>query len=109
MEIKFKNKKLENLYKSNHLKEIINLYSFIIKIEKNGNIPITTKILKEESIIIFMNAIIWETKNPIEFQKITGKLIVSSEEIKNTSAKEIRKKLIDNIYKQVIKNKIMMI
>ena len=109
MEIRLKNNNLQTLYKNNNLKEIINSYSFIVRIEKNGNIPITTRILNKESISIYMNAIIWDLKNPSEFQKYTGELIISYKDIKYISTKEIKNKLIESIYKQVIKNKIMMI
>ena len=56
-----------------------------------------------------MKAIIWNVNNPLKYETFTSSLTLTSKEIETISPIKIRKELVNNIYKQVIKNKIMMI
>ncbi len=101
--------KIKKLYENNHFKEIFILSGFKIAFERCGNKASLIKIFNNKSVNIYMSAIVWDIKNPLKYETVTSKLTLSSKEIENISPTKIRKELVSNIYKQVIKNKIMMI
>ena len=101
--------KLKKLYENDHFKEIFILSGFKITFDRCGNKASLIKIFNNKSVSIYIKAIIWNINNPLKYETVTSKLTLSSKEIETISPIKIRKELVNNIYKQVIKNKIMMI
>lgn len=101
--------KLKKLYENNHFKEIFILSGFKITFARCGNRASLIKIFNNKSVNIYMKAIIWNVNNPLKYETFTSSLTLTSKEIETISPIKIRKELVNNIYKQVIKNKIMMI
>lgn len=101
--------KLKKLYENNHFKEIFILSGFKITFERCGNKASLIRILNNKFVNIYMKAIVWNINNPLKYETFTSSLTLSSKEIETISPIKIRKELVNNIYKQVIKNKIMMI
>ena len=105
----FNKMKLKKLYENNHFKEIFILSGFKITFDRCGNRASLIKIFNNQSVNIYIKAIIWNINNPLKYETFTSSLTLTSKEIETISTIKIRKELINNIYKQVIKNKIMMI
>ncbi len=105
----FNKMKLKKLYENNHFKEIFILSGFKITFDRCGNRASLIKIFNNQSVNIYIKAIIWNINNPLKYETFTSSLTLTSKEIETISPIKIRKELINNIYKQVIKNKIMMI
>ena len=101
--------KMEKLYENKNFKEIFLLSGIRIKFERCGNRVTLIRLFDDKSVNIHIKATVWDVNNPLNYETITGKLTLSIEEINTISPIEIRKELVNNIYKQVIKNKIMMI
>ena len=101
--------KLKKLYENDHFKEIFILSGFKITFDRCGNRASLIKIFNNQSVNIYIKAIIWNINNPLKYETFTSSLTLTSKEIETISPIKIRKELINNIYKQVIKNKIMMI
>ena len=109
MDTDLKRMNIKKLYENNQFKEIVKLFNINISIEKFNNRASLIKFFDDKSVNIYMKATVWNTKNPSNYESFTSTLTLSLEQIKTISQKEIRKELVNNIYKQVIKNKIMMI
>ncbi|MCD7779205.1 MAG: hypothetical protein LUH05_00845 [Candidatus Gastranaerophilales bacterium] len=97
------------LYKNANFRQIIDLFSFVIKIEKNLNVPVINRIFTSEYLLLSLNAVYWNINNPENYYKISSSIKISSNNINDFNIKEIRKLLVKNIYEEVIKKEIMMI
>ncbi len=109
MDTNLKRMNIKKLYENNQFKEIVNLFNINISVEKFNNRASLIKFFDDKSVNIYTKATVWNINNPSNYETFTSTLTLSLEQIKTISPKEIRKELVNNIYKQVIKNKIMMI
>lgn len=109
MMINFKNKSIEELYRNKDYKQITDLFLLTVEIEKILNKPVINKIFIDNDVLLSLNALVWNRNNPKTYKKISAHLKINCEDLRNAGIRTIQKHLIDNIYKQVIKNEIMMI
>ncbi len=109
MEYYYTREIIKNLYKVAKYKQITELFSFVIKVEKNINLPIINKIFTEQYKILSLNAAYWNKNNPEKYYRISSSININTNDIKEFDIKKIRKQLVDNIYKEIIKKEIMMI
>ncbi len=109
METGWNNRIINELYESKRYKQITDLFSYVIKIEKIINKPLTDKIFSKDYQLFTLNAIYWSRENPEGYKKISASVKISSREKNKLNIFKIKKQLIENICKTVIKNEIMMI
>ena len=91
------------------LKNIINLYDYVIKPEISNNKFVLEKIFLEKQVKYSLNAIYWNKNNLYGFNRIKSEITINIDELRKISNKEIKNILIEDIYKQVIKNNILML
>ena len=91
------------------LRKSIELHDFVIKKEKIGNKTSFTRIFANNKVIVSTNAIVWNRSNYKSFEKYSSQLEISLEKFSSMKEKDIRKILLSDIFKQVIKNNIMML
>ena len=91
------------------LKQLVYANDYIVKPEKNGNKLILNKFFFENKIEISLNAIAWFKNNYLTYKSYQSKFIIQANEIQNYSYHKLKIILLSDIYKQVIKNNIMMI
>ncbi len=109
MMINFNKLSIETLYREQKYKQIADLFLFVVDIEKIVNKPIINKIFIANDVLLSLNALVWNRKNPQSYKKMSSVLKINAEDLKNIKIKTIQNYLINNIYEQVIKNEIMMI
>ncbi len=97
----------DSVYELNLLKQIVNLSEYLVKFEKSGKHIIIQKFIFGYYIKYSLTARFWDKSNYIKYHKINSTLKVKKGE--NCSIKEIKTKLLCDIYRQIIKNHIMMI
>lgn len=89
---------IENLYQNGKYKQILELTGYVVVFENA-----LLLVVKNEIVHVSLNAYVWNLTNEFWYEKYTA-------EIYSKSLKSgIRKILIEDIFKQVIKNKIMML
>jgi hypothetical protein len=101
--------KLFRLYQQDRFKEILDLCSLNIKIEKTYNKPTINCIYLQDNVIYSLNALIWFQQNPNVYERYNYQLVEDIKTIKNMTNYNISKEVVKNLYKDVIKNKILMI
>ena len=89
---------IENLYQNGKYKQIIELTGYVVVFEKALSIVVQNGICR-----VSLTAYVWNLTNEFAYEKYTAEIY-----IKNFYA-GCRKILIEDIFKQVIKNKIMML
>lgn len=89
---------IENLYQNGKYKQIIELTGYVVFFEKALSIVVQNGICR-----VSLTAYVWNLTNEFAYEKYTAEIY-----IKNFYA-GCRKILIEDIFKQVIKNKIMML
>ena len=92
-----------------YLKQIVNIHDYIIKPDKNGNKLIFNKFFFKNEIEISLNANVWPKNNYLMYKSYQSKFRIPINEIQNYSYQKLKTILLSDIYKQVIKNNIMMI
>ncbi len=99
--------KLVELFRNKKYKEILDLFSYVIKIDRNNNKLNIFRYVTKEKIVFSLRARIWKLGNPNENKLIKSDIKFSSKE--NLNYLEVKKMLINDIYKRIIKNEIMMV
>lgn len=89
---------IANLYKNCNYKQILELTGYVVFFEKALSIVVQNGICR-----VSLTAYVWNLTNEFAYEKYTAEIY-----IKNFYA-GCRKILIEDIFKQVIKNKIMML
>lgn len=89
---------IENLYQNGKYKQIIELTGYVVVLENALSIVVQNGICR-----CSLTAYVWNLTNEFAYEKYTAEIY-----IKNFYA-GCRKILIEDIFKQVIKNKIMML
>lgn len=91
------------------LKELCELFDYIVKIDLKGRKAILDTIIFKDKLQISLLAIVWNKKDFLSYKRYKAEIYVKNEEIKKYSKKEIRNILLCDIYRQVIKKNIMML
>lgn len=104
-----KNNSVSSEYNAYRLKQITDLYSYIIKPEKSGGKLIFNKQFYGNHLLISLNALVWNLNNCKQYKKYTAKLVIENKDIRFINYKSLKYKLLEDIFKQVIKNNILMI
>lgn len=91
------------------LKEVCELFDYIVKIDLKDRKAILDTIIKNDEMCISLFALVWNKKNFLSYKRYKVQICIKTEEVKNYSKKEIRNILLCDIYRQVIKNNIMML
>ena len=91
---------LNNLKK---YKKLADLHGIIIKPEKiNGKI-ILNKFYNPDGLCIVLSAVVWNINNWFNYKKYISQIIIPYNQVNTTNYKEIKYKLLSNIYSDVIK------
>lgn len=90
-----------------HLKNLVNLYDFIVKFEKVGSNIIYDKFYFDNYVIFRLKSIIWNKKTPNIYEYESILLKFNFEEIKNN--KNIKWLLMIKMYEKIIQKKIIML
>ena len=91
------------------LRKTIDLHDFVIKSELNNRKSGLIKIFLKDKVLISLNAIVWKKENYKTYKKYTAYIELSQEEFLSQGNNKIKKILLCDIFKQVIKNNIMML
>ena len=91
------------------LRRTIELHDFVIITEKNTNKTSFTKIFLKNKVLVSTSAIVWNKNNYKSYKKYFSQYEFSLEEFSSKKEKDLRRMLLSDIFKQVIKNNIMMI
>ena len=102
-----KNKNIYELLRE--YKNFFDMYSYIVRPEKNGKNIILDKIYYHDYVSISLSAIWWKQNNYLNYEKISVKENISIKKISKVNYKQLKYNLLLKIYRYIIKNKIMMI
>ncbi len=91
------------------LRETVNLHNFVIKTEINNRKTNYIKVFREDKVIVSLSAFVWKKNNYKSYKKYYSTIDFSNEEFSKLSHRDISKRLLCDIYNQVIKNNIMML
>ena len=91
------------------LRKTIELHDFVIKSELNNKKSGLIKIFLNDKVHISINAIVWKKENYKTYKKYSSSIELSQEEFLSLGNNKIKKILLCDIFKQVIKNNIMML
>lgn len=91
------------------LKQLADLYGFIVKPEKRNNKVIFHWIFNEESINISLWAMVWNINNYKHYKKYTAQINIEAQRIEDYNYSKLKFILLKDILLQVIKNNIIMI
>lgn len=95
---KYNNTIITKLYQNGKYKQILELTGYVVVLEKAISVLVLNEVVK-----VSLNAYVWNISNEFEYEKYAAEI-----HLKNLKS-GIRKILIEDIFKQVIKNKIMML
>lgn len=91
------------------LKELCELFDYIVKIDLKDRKATLDTIIKNDEMCISLFALVWNKKDFLPYKRYKAQICIKTKEIKKYSKKEIRNILLCDIYRQVIKNNIMML
>lgn len=91
------------------LRKTIELHDFVIQTEKIENKTSFMRIFLKNKVIVSTNAIVWNRCDYTGYKKYSSQLEFSLEEFSSLKEKDIKMILLSDIFKQVIKNNIMML
>lgn len=91
------------------LRKTIELHDFVIQTEKIENKTSFTRIFANNKVIVSASGIVWHKCDYMAYQKYFSECEFSLEEFSSLKEKDIRMILLSDIFKQVIKNNIMML
>lgn len=93
----------------NKMKELTDLYGYIVKPEKTSNKVILYKIFNNNFVQISLVATVWNMHNYKEYKRYKAQIDIKTEEIERINYNKIKKLLLEDIFSQVIKNNILML
>lgn len=91
------------------LKKVVDLHDFKIKEETLNKNSILCRFYYNNFIEISINTIVWKNSNSRNFKRYKAQIKLKNTEITNYTRKQLKTILLTDIYKQIIKNNIMMI
>ena len=91
------------------LKNLVYLHNIVIKFEKCENKIKFFRFFTNKKVIVSLSALAWKKENYKNYKKYISEIELSHKEFSSLCEKEIREILINDIFKQVIKNNIMML
>ena len=97
------------LYENKKYKQITDLYSVVIRIEKENNKPVICKIFMKECAIFSINAYYWNCNSANNCKKITSNIKFYNKEYINMENKTIAKLLVYKLYEDIIKKENMVL
>ena len=89
---------IENLYQNGKYKQIIELTGYVVVFENA-----LSAVIKDEIVQVSLKAYVWSLTDEFMYERYSAEIY-----LKNLKS-GIRKILIEDIFKQIIKNKIMML
>lgn len=89
---------IENLYQNGKYKQIIELTGYVVVLENA-----LSEVIKDEIVQVSLKAYVWSLTDEFMYERYSAEIY-----LKNLKS-GIRKILIEDIFKQIIKNKIMML
>lgn len=89
---------IENLYQNGKYKQIIELTGYVVVLENA-----LSAVIKDEIVQVSLKAYVWSLTDEFMYERYSAEIY-----LKNLKS-GIRKILIEDIFKQIIKNKIMML
>jgi hypothetical protein len=98
-----------SLYNSRRYKDITDLYSIKVCIEKSENKPVIYKFFTENYAVFSINAYYWDYASAKNCKKITSTIKFYNKEYINTGQKRITKLLVYKLYEDIIKKEIMVL
>lgn len=93
----------------NKMKELTDLYGYIVKPEKSSNKIILHKIFNNNFVQISLVATVWNIQNYRGYQKYKAQIDIKIKELGILNYNKIKKLLLEDIFSQVIKNNILML
>lgn len=91
------------------LRRILDLHDYVIKIETTDRNAFVDKFFFKNHTEFSISTIAWQKKNFLNYKRYKAKIAIKNEEIFKYTKKELKIILLSDIYKQIIKNNIMMI
>lgn len=91
------------------MKELTDLYGYIVKPEKSSNKIILHKIFNNNFVEFSLYALVWNIKNYKGYKRYKSNVNIKYNEIKLFNNSKIKKQLLEDIFSQVIKNNILML
>ena len=91
------------------LMQIADINGFVIKPEKSNRKLVFNRIFNKNFVEISLYATIWNKKEHNKYKKLKGIINMSHTELKKLKYEELKRILLTDILKQVIKKDIMML
>ncbi len=91
------------------LKQILDLHDYVVKTETTNKKTLLYKFFFKKHAIFSVKAQAWKKHNYLDFTNYIATITIKNEELSKYTEKKLKIILISDIYKQIIKNNIMMI
>ena len=91
------------------LKQILDLHDYVIKIETTDRKTFVYRFFFKNHAEFSISTIAWQKNKFLDYKRYKAKIEISKEELSKYTEKELKIILLSDIYKQIIKNNIMMI
>ena len=91
------------------MKELTDLYGYIIKPEKSSNKIILHKIFYDNYVQISLYAFVWNVKSYKDYLRYKAQINIEVRKLRVLNYNKIKTVLLEDIFKQVIKNNILLL